>query len=593
MSTMLITTKRFIRPDYPRTDWIKFAVDNAPDPIPSPTMGQTPKRQMAEQTRDRPDFKREEWIRYAVVTAPPPTWDPTMGQTPPPRVSEIERTRPNYPRTEWIKTAVDAAAPPPPPFDPTIGGQVVMGEMTPRRKQALDMHQFRNVSVPLIPMIIFDPQYTVPVAIMSEMTRHRPQQTIVEPFTLGKTPAVPTPIPWMDQPLREPLHMLFVPRAAIRRWWLLWNCPEVDWIAMRGLPEAPYNPALTAASDSQRYLPRPWARRMAIPAGEPMIAPIRPSLPVSQSVPAIRQLQDLSVRTPPAPTGRHHPWMAYRAEPPFSRFEGFEAAMAQRVHLLTTPAKSRRQMVWVTYRATPPWTWFADFIAYRPQFFFGMSLRTTDFIMPVRPVDFTMPVRAVEFTMPVKVFEFTMPLLGSTAMPDTLQKNPIEELDASYAMTLNIPANATLASGIVHLSRKATGSVTDLSTTLSSGASVNAGTISLVDDPQVGAYLKINIGAANEEIVLATAVSAGPSPFTVTITPPLSYAHNSAEVVLYEPGISAQMMQSTTATVSAGKLLFRVKRGVFGRIYRMLLIGTTDTGIVLRGELNVAVDEDS
>lgn len=588
MSTMLITTKRFIRPDYPRTDWINFAVDNAPDPISSPTMGQTPNRSMAAPSRDRPDYKRDEWIRYAVVSAPPPTWDPTMGQTPPRRVSEIERQRPDYPRTDWVKTAVDNAAPPPQPFDPTTGGQVVTGEMTGRRKQALDMHQFRGVSVPVIPMIIFEPQYTVPVAILSEMTSARRQPTVVEPFTLGRPPR---PDPWVDQHVREPLHILFVPRAAVRRWWLTWNCPAVDWIAMRGQPEPPYNPERTAASDSQRYLPQPWARRMAIPSGEHMVAPILPSLPVRQSIPAVRQLQDLSIRTPPAKTGRQHPWMAYRAEPPFSRFEGLEAAMAQRVHLLTTPVKSRRQMVWVTYRASPPWTWFADFIAYRPLFFFGMSLRATNFAMPARPVDFTMPVKAVDFTMPAKSFEFTMPVLGSTAMPDTLPKNPVEELDVSYAMTLNVPPGANLLSGIVHLSRKATGSVTDLSTTLSSGASVNATTISLAADPQVGAYLKINIGAANEEIVLATGVSGG-GPYTVTITPPLSNLHNSAEVVTYEPGASAQMLQSTTATVAAGKLLFRVKRGVFGRIYRGILIGTLDIGIVLRGELNVAVDEE-
>jgi hypothetical protein len=200
----------------------------------------------------------------------------------------------------------------------------------------------------------------------------------------------------------------------------------------------------------------------------------------------------------------------------------------------------------------------------------------------------------VFLAMPTRRVVFGMPAFGGAAVAETLTKNPQEVVDVSFSMADNVPAGATVQTGKVYASRKATvsPSIPDQTTTVSSASVADASTIVLGANPGVGAYLLLHPQGAREELVLVTAVSGSGPTFTATVDPLLANAHNSGESVSYEPGASALVLASTTATVSQNVLTFRVQRGVSGRVYRLFLLGVLDTGAILRGELLLAVTED-
>ena len=195
--------------------------------------------------------------------------------------------------------------------------------------------------------------------------------------------------------------------------------------------------------------------------------------------------------------------------------------------------------------------------------------------------------------MPARRVAFVMPPLESPAVADTMEKNPQEIVDATFDMSENVPQGAAVATANVYASRKANAnpSIPDLTTSLSSGASADATSVSLGANPGVGAYLLINPSGTNEELVLVIAVS-GTGPFTATVDPALANPHISGEQVTYEPGQSSLVLASTTASLpSANVLGFRAQRGVSGRTYRFFFLGNLDTGAKLRGELLLSITE--
>lgn len=167
---------------------------------------------------------------------------------------------------------------------------------------------------------------------------------------------------------------------------------------------------------------------------------------------------------------------------------------------------------------------------------------------------------------------------------ETIQVDEIKDISFDFAAPVAI-ANSALQSAIAWVSREET-----LSTTLANSVSIGDATIELTGHPGVGALLTLNPTGSNQETLKVSAVAGG-GPYVATVNPTPDFAHTNGETVNYEPGTTTRLLVSPTASILGTQAIFRKRRGVAGRTYRMTVLATLVNGEKVQHAGHVAIVE--
>lgn len=168
-------------------------------------------------------------------------------------------------------------------------------------------------------------------------------------------------------------------------------------------------------------------------------------------------------------------------------------------------------------------------------------------------------------------------------MAAVIVKQPSEQYPFAIEFFGKLPAGAALASGIL----LAANLKTQLSTTLTAGASAGATTLSLAADPKVGAIITLDLGAVTQEEVQVKQIS-GAGPYSVTLTAPTEQAHANGAGAQYLPGTST-VLQSSTAGIAGTQAVAQLKGGQHKTDYRITFLITLDSGDTLEEDVTLSV----
>lgn len=169
----------------------------------------------------------------------------------------------------------------------------------------------------------------------------------------------------------------------------------------------------------------------------------------------------------------------------------------------------------------------------------------------------------------------------------TLQVDHIADVEFGYDNPVALAGN-NLASAVAWISRE-----TSVSTTLGAGVTAGDATVTLAANPSAGALLTLNPTGTKQEKLKVTSVS-GTGPYVCTVHPTPDFDHSSGEPLTFEPGVSARLLASTTATiVGATKAVVRKRKGMANQTYRLTLLGTlATTGERIQGGAHLAIIEE-
>jgi len=166
-----------------------------------------------------------------------------------------------------------------------------------------------------------------------------------------------------------------------------------------------------------------------------------------------------------------------------------------------------------------------------------------------------------------------------------LVKQPAEKFTVAIEFSGKLPSGATIASGSVVAAAM---SEPASSTTLAAAAAADATTLLLTANVLGGARLTVNPNGANQEVVHVLSIS-GAGPYTATLLGPLMKAHTTGEAVSYQPGASADVLTSTTATISGTQARATVKKGIHGQHYQLTFFVVLSNGDNLEEDLPMRI----
>lgn len=177
----------------------------------------------------------------------------------------------------------------------------------------------------------------------------------------------------------------------------------------------------------------------------------------------------------------------------------------------------------------------------------------------------------------VDVVEFT-PTTSIEKQPGQMRDLSVDFSDWTDAFS------TTLSSATAFVSREFT-----TSSTVNGTNNAGATTLNLNANPGVGALLSVNPSTATAEKVLVSAV-VGSAPWGCTVSP-LQFAHVNAEPVTIQPGVSARLLVSTTASIAGLTAVFRLRRGASEQDYRMVVVATLGDGQIVQKSLRILVED--
>jgi hypothetical protein len=169
----------------------------------------------------------------------------------------------------------------------------------------------------------------------------------------------------------------------------------------------------------------------------------------------------------------------------------------------------------------------------------------------------------------------------------TITKQPSEMYDVLIGFSdWTAKYVTTVSSAIAFVSRMST-----TNTTVNGTNSAGSTTLNLNASPAVGALLIVNSGQPNQEHLLVSAVAGG-TPFPCTVSP-LQFTHSNAEPVTVQPGVSARVLVSSTATIVGGTdARFRIRRGASGQTYFWAVVATLADAQICQKSILLTITEE-